>query len=45
VVKIKIQGQPSHEALQVLRAASLRALTPSTMNVKAVFADPSHLAP
>ena len=39
IVKLKIHGSISREAMTVLRAASLRSLAPPTMNIEAVFRD------
>ena len=41
IVKLKVSGTVSREAMQVLRAASLRALAPVTMNIDARFVDHS----
>ena len=42
IVKVKVTGTASQAAMEVLRAASLRALAPSTMNIDARFADHSY---
>jgi DNA repair exonuclease SbcCD nuclease subunit len=39
IVKLKIHGRISQEAMAVLRAASLRSLAPSSMNIDAAFKD------
>jgi DNA repair exonuclease SbcCD nuclease subunit len=39
IVKLKIHGRVSQEAMTVLRAASLRSLAPSTMNIDTAFQD------
>jgi hypothetical protein len=39
IVKLKIHGSVSQQAMPVLNAASLRALAPPTMNIDAVFLD------
>jgi len=39
IVKLKVSGTASREAMQVLHAASLRALAPPTMNIDARFVD------
>jgi hypothetical protein len=39
VVKLKVHGKISAEALVVIRAAALRALAPSTMNIDATLVD------
>jgi len=39
IVKLKIHGRVSQEAMTVLRAASLRSLAPPTMNIDAAFQD------
>jgi DNA repair exonuclease SbcCD nuclease subunit len=41
IVKLKVFGKPSPEAMEVLRAASLRALAPPTMNIDARFVEHS----
>ena len=41
IVKLKVFGNASPEAMNVLRAASLRALAPPTMNIDARFIDHS----
>lgn len=40
IVKIKVFGEASPGAMEVLRAASLRSLAPPTMNIDARFIDP-----
>jgi DNA repair exonuclease SbcCD nuclease subunit len=42
IVKVKVTGPASQGAMEVLRAASLRALAPPTMNIDARFADHSY---
>ena len=42
IVKLKVTGTASQDAMEVLRAASLRALAPTTMNIDARFADHSY---
>jgi hypothetical protein len=37
IVKLKIHGRMSQEAMAVLRAASLRAIAPLTMNIDTAF--------
>ncbi len=37
IVKLKIHGRVSQEAMAVLRAPSLRSLAPPTMNINTVF--------
>ena len=37
IVKLKIRGRISQAAMTVLRAASLRALAPQTMNIDTAF--------
>jgi hypothetical protein len=37
IVKLKIHGRISQEVMAVLRAASLRSIAPSTMNIDAAF--------
>ena len=39
IVKLKVYGTASPDAMEVLRAASLRALAPPTMNIDARFVD------
>jgi DNA repair exonuclease SbcCD nuclease subunit len=39
IIKIKVYGTASQETVEVLRAASLRALAPPTMNIDARFVD------
>lgn len=39
IIKLKVYGMPSSEAMEVLRAAPLRALAPPTMNIDARFVD------
>jgi hypothetical protein len=39
IVKLKIHGMISEAAMAVLRAPSLRALAPPTMNIDAAFQD------
>ncbi|CAB1065334.1 hypothetical protein D1BOALGB6SA_10131 [Olavius sp. associated proteobacterium Delta 1] len=39
IVKLKIYGSISLQAMEVLSAAALRALAPTTMNINAVFVD------
>jgi DNA repair exonuclease SbcCD nuclease subunit len=39
IVKLKIHGRISQEAMAVLRTASLRSIAPSTMNIGAAFKD------
>ena len=39
IIKIKIHGKISQDAMAVLRAASLRSLAPSSMNIDAAFKD------
>ncbi len=39
IVKLKIHGRISREAMTVLRAASLRSLAPPTMNIDTAFQD------
>jgi len=39
IVKLKVHGTASREAMEVLRAASLRSLAPPTMNIEASLAD------
>ncbi|MGB9439384.1 MAG: hypothetical protein WCB15_15675 [Desulfobacterales bacterium] len=39
IVKLKIHGRISQEAMAVLRAASLRAIAPPTMNIDTAFKD------
>ena len=39
IVKLKIHGRISQEAAEVLRAASLRAIAPPTMNIEVAFKD------
>jgi hypothetical protein len=39
VLRIKVHGNISEKALQVLSALSLRALAPATMNVNATLLD------
>jgi hypothetical protein len=39
IVKLKIHGRISQDAMVVLRAASLRSLAPSTMNIDTAFKD------
>jgi predicted Fe-Mo cluster-binding NifX family protein len=39
IVKLKIHGRMSQEAMAVLRAASLRAIAPPTMNIDTAFKD------
>jgi DNA repair exonuclease SbcCD nuclease subunit len=39
IVKLKIHGRISQEVMAVLRAASLRAIAPLTMNIDAAFKD------
>jgi DNA repair exonuclease SbcCD nuclease subunit len=41
IVKLKVFGEASPDAMEVLRAASLRALAPPTMNIDARFIDQS----
>ena len=42
IVKLKVFGTASQDAMEVLRAASLRALAPSTMNIDARFVNHSY---
>jgi DNA repair exonuclease SbcCD nuclease subunit len=42
IVKVKVTGTVSQDAMEVLGAASLRALAPPTMNIDARFADHSY---
>ena len=42
IVKIKVTGTASQDAMEVLGAASLRALAPPTMNIDARFVDHAH---
>jgi hypothetical protein len=37
IVKIKVYGTASQDTMELLRAASLRALAPPTMNIDARF--------
>jgi len=39
IVKLKIHGRISQEAMAVLRAASLRSIAPPTMNINTAFKD------
>jgi len=39
IVKLKIHGRISQEAMAILRAASLRAIAPPTMNIDTAFKD------
>jgi hypothetical protein len=39
VVKLKVHGKISAEALAVIRAPALRALAPFTMNIEATLVD------
>jgi hypothetical protein len=39
IVKLKIYGRISQDAMAVLRAASLRSLAPPTMNIDTAFRD------
>jgi hypothetical protein len=39
VVKLKVHGKISEEALEVIRAPALRALAPETMNIDATLVD------
>jgi DNA repair exonuclease SbcCD nuclease subunit len=39
IVKLKIHGRISQEAMTVLRAASLRSIAPPTMNIDTAFKD------
>ncbi len=39
VVKLKVHGKISTEALAVIRAPALRALAPETMNIDAILVD------
>jgi DNA repair exonuclease SbcCD nuclease subunit len=39
IVKLKIYGSVSQQAMEVLSAAALRALAPTTMNIDAVFVE------
>ena len=39
ILKLKVHGNPSRDALDILKAASLRALAPATMNVSVAFND------
>ena len=39
IIKIKIHGRVSPEAMAVLRAASLRSIAPPTMNIDTAFKD------
>ena len=41
IVKLKVFGKPSPQAMEVLRAASLRSLAPPTMNIDARFVEHS----
>ena len=41
IVKLKIYGKPDAQVLEVLRAASLRALAPPTINIEARYMDHS----
>jgi hypothetical protein len=42
IVKLKVTGSASRDAMEVLRAAPLRALAPPTMNIDARFAGHSY---
>jgi len=42
VVKLKVHGKISAEALSVIRAPALRALAPSSMNIDATLVDYNH---
>ena len=42
IVKLKVTGTASQDAMEVLGAASLRALAPPTMNIDARFVDHAH---
>ena len=39
IVRLKLHGRISQDAMAVLRAASLRAIAPSTMNIDTAFKD------
>ncbi len=39
IVKLKIHGRVSQEAMTILRAGSLRSLAPPTMNIDTAFED------
>jgi DNA repair exonuclease SbcCD nuclease subunit len=43
IVKIKIHGSVSQQAMEVLSAAALRALAPTSMNINAVFVEARRL--
>jgi DNA repair exonuclease SbcCD nuclease subunit len=45
IVKLKVHGTPNAEALKVLRAASLRALVPRTINIDARYVDHTFFKP
>jgi DNA repair protein SbcD/Mre11 len=45
VLKIKVHGKISEEALRIISAPSLRALAPATMNIRSAFKTPSSPPP
>jgi hypothetical protein len=42
IVKLKVHGRISEEAMPVFRAPALRALAPQTMNIDATLMDYAH---